>query len=65
MNPEQVGFYRVKYFSEDLERLRAPISEKALPPQDRLGIQNDCFRAEPRGADTGDRFPDDSGGVWE
>ena len=43
LNPEQVGFYRVKYFTEDLRRLRAPISEKALSPQDRLGIQNDAF----------------------
>ncbi len=43
LNPEQTGFYRVKYSSADLQRLAAPISNQALPASDRLGIQNDAF----------------------
>ncbi len=43
LNPEQVGFYRVKYAHEDLRRLAAPISAKTLSAPDRLGIQNDAF----------------------
>ena len=43
VNPEQTGFYRVKYSSADLQRLVEPIRSKALTPIDRLGIQNDAF----------------------
>jgi puromycin-sensitive aminopeptidase len=43
VNPLQTGFYRVKYASEELERLKAPIRDLALPPADRLGIQNDAY----------------------
>ncbi len=43
VNPEQTGFYRVKYPSADLQRLVEPIRSKALTPIDRLGIQNDAF----------------------
>ena len=43
VNPLQTGFYRVKYPPEELERLQAPIRDLALPPADRLGIQNDGY----------------------
>ena len=43
LNPEQTGFYRVRYYSEDLQRLVEPIQSKVLTPIDRLGIQNDAF----------------------
>ncbi|MCH9011284.1 MAG: ERAP1-like C-terminal domain-containing protein, partial [Chloroflexi bacterium] len=43
VNPEQTGFYRVKYDSEDLQRLIGPIQDGSLPAPDRLGIQSDAF----------------------
>ncbi len=43
VNPSQTGFYRVKYQSEELERLIAPIRDLELPAIDRLGIQNDAY----------------------
>ena len=43
VNPLQTGFYRVKYPPEELERLQTPIRDLALPPADRLGIQNDAY----------------------
>ena len=43
LNPEQTGFYRVRYYSADLQRLVEPIQSKALTPIDRLGIQNDAY----------------------
>ncbi len=43
LNPEQTGFYRVRYSSNDLQRLVEPIRSKSLTPIDRLGIQNDAF----------------------
>ena len=43
LNPEQTGFYRVRYYSADLQRLVEPIRSKSLTPIDRLGIQNDAF----------------------
>ncbi|MCH8063786.1 MAG: M1 family metallopeptidase, partial [Chloroflexi bacterium] len=43
VNPEQTGFYRVKYDSEDLQRLIGPIQDGSLPAPDRLGIQNDAY----------------------
>ena len=43
LNPEQTGFYRVRYSSADLQRLVEPIRSKSLTPIDRLGIQNDAF----------------------
>ena len=43
LNPEQTGFYRVRYYSADLGRLVEPIRSKALTPIDRLGIQNDAY----------------------
>ena len=43
LNPDQTGFYRVRYSSADLQRLVEPIRSKSLTPIDRLGIQNDAF----------------------
>ena len=43
LNPEQTGFYRVRYASTDLRRLVEPIRSKSLTAIDRLGIQNDAF----------------------
>ena len=43
LNPEQTGFYRVRYPSADLQKLVEPIRSKSLTPIDRLGIQNDAF----------------------
>ena len=43
INPVQNGFYRVRYSSEDLQKLVEPIRSKTLTPIDRLGIQNDAY----------------------
>jgi len=43
INPMQTGFYRVRYPDDELALLRAPISNRVLPPADRLGLQNDAF----------------------
>ena len=43
VNPEQSGFYRVNYASEDWDRLRPAIQQRLLPPADRLGLQNDAY----------------------
>jgi puromycin-sensitive aminopeptidase len=43
LNPNTVGVYRVQYSSEMLKRFLASISDKSLPPLDRLGLQNDLF----------------------
>ena len=43
VNPEQTGFYRVRYDGDELRRLAAPIADKTLPPTDRLGVQNDAY----------------------
>lgn len=43
LNPDQTGFYRVRYSQQDLQRLAEPIMSKNLSPSDRLGIQNDAF----------------------
>ena len=43
VNPEQTGFYRVRYTPEELSKLTAPIQNLVLPPTDRLGIQNDAY----------------------
>ena len=43
LNPEQTGFYRVRYSNSDLQKLVEPIRSKSLTPIDRLGIQNDAF----------------------
>lgn len=43
LNPGSVGFYRVQYSSEMLNLLLPAVSNKTLPPLDRLGLQNDLF----------------------
>ncbi len=43
VNPGQTGFYRVNYSPEDWSRLRPAIQGLALPPSDRLGVQNDAY----------------------
>ena len=43
LNPLQTGFYRVKYSSEELNRLSPPIRNRVLPPADRIGMQNDTY----------------------
>ena len=43
MNPGQVGFYRVCYTKEMVEKIIPAIKDMSLPPLDRLGIENDQF----------------------
>jgi len=43
LNPSFVGFYRVLYSPEDLERLCAAIKTKNLSPLDRLNVLDDVF----------------------
>ena len=43
VNPEQTGFFRVKYSPEDLQLLAGPIRTKELSASDRLGVQNDAY----------------------
>ncbi len=43
INPEQTGFFRVKYRSEDLAILRPAIENLELSAIDRLGIQSDAY----------------------
>jgi tricorn protease interacting factor F2/3 len=44
LNDGQTGFYRVKYASPgDWQRLGAMVRQKALPAEDRWGLQNDLY----------------------
>ncbi len=43
VNPEQTGFFRVNYKTEDWENLVPAIRSMSLPATDRLGIQNDAY----------------------
>ena len=43
INPEQTGFFRVKYRSNDLALLRPAIESLDLSAIDRLGIQSDTY----------------------
>ena len=43
VNPEQTGFFRVRYRSEDLALLRPAIESLELSAIDRLGIQSDAY----------------------
>ncbi len=43
VNPQQIGFFRVNYSSEDWTRLRHAIEGLQLPAIDRLGLQNDAY----------------------
>ncbi|XP_078280972.1 puromycin-sensitive aminopeptidase [Rhinoraja longicauda] len=43
LNPGTVGFCRIQYDPTMLERLLNSVQNLALPPVDRLGLQNDLF----------------------
>jgi aminopeptidase N len=44
VNAGQTGFYRVKYIDEkNIAALGKYVREKALPPEDRWGLQNDLY----------------------
>jgi puromycin-sensitive aminopeptidase len=43
VNPQQTGFFRVNYQTEDWERLVPAIGSLELPASDRLGVQNDAY----------------------
>ncbi len=43
VNPDQTGFFRVNYQTEDWERLVPAIRSLELPAPDRLGVQNDAY----------------------
>ena len=43
VNPDQTGFFRVNYSTEDWQRLIPAIRSLELPATDRLGIQNDAY----------------------
>jgi len=43
INPLQTGFFRVNYNDDNWESLSFAISQKLLPPADRVGLQNDAF----------------------
>ncbi|XP_032890815.1 puromycin-sensitive aminopeptidase isoform X1 [Amblyraja radiata] len=43
LNPGTVGFCRIQYDPTMLERLLSSVQNLALPPVDRLGLQNDLF----------------------
>ena len=43
VNPGCVGYFRVQYCNELLEKLVVAIKNKSLPSVDRLNIQNDMF----------------------
>jgi puromycin-sensitive aminopeptidase len=43
VNPDQTGFFRVNYQTEDWERLVPAITSLELPASDRLGVQNDAY----------------------
>ena len=41
INPQQTGFYRVNYDTSQISMQKNIITNKLIPPVDRLGIQND------------------------
>ncbi|PKB80163.1 MAG: hypothetical protein BZY88_09580 [SAR202 cluster bacterium Io17-Chloro-G9] len=43
VNPDQTGFFRVNYSTEDWQRLIPAVRSLELPATDRLGIQNDAY----------------------
>ena len=43
LNAGQTGFFRVAYREEEWRRLGEAIADGALPPVDRLGLQNDAY----------------------
>eukprot|EP00002_Diphylleia_rotans_P015932 TRINITY_DN3086_c0_g1_i4.p1 TRINITY_DN3086_c0_g1~~TRINITY_DN3086_c0_g1_i4.p1 ORF type:complete len:798 (-),score=182.20 TRINITY_DN3086_c0_g1_i4:58-2451(-) len=42
-NAGQHGFFRTKYSSEMLQKLKQPVLDRSLASVDRLGVQNDVF----------------------
>ena len=52
INPDQTGFYRVKYDSKSLSQFDRLISSKTLPPRDRLGLQGDAYAISRAGYDS-------------
>jgi aminopeptidase N len=50
LNDGQTGFYRVQYADpQELQRLGVMAAQKALPPEDRWGLQNDLYALTVRG----------------
>ena len=43
VNPDQTGFFRVNYSTEDWQRLVPAVRSLELPATDRLGLQNDAY----------------------
>ena len=43
VNPEQTGFYRVRYAPDDLARLESAVRNGELGGKDRLGLQGDAY----------------------
>ncbi len=43
VNPDQTGFYRVKYSADDLARLETAVRNGELGGKDRLGLQGDAY----------------------
>ena len=43
LNAGQTGFFRVAYAEDEWRRLGEAIADGALPPVDRLGLQNDAY----------------------
>ncbi len=43
INTGGIGFYRTQYAADMFDALMPAITSKALPPRDRLGMQNDVF----------------------
>ena len=43
VNAGQTGFFRASYATRDWERLRDAVEQQALPPGDRLGLQDDAY----------------------
>jgi puromycin-sensitive aminopeptidase len=52
INPDQTGFYRVKYDSQSIEQFHNLILSKTLPPRDRLGLQGDAYAIARAGYDS-------------
>ena len=43
VNPSSMGFYRVRYTSQLLDKLMPAVRSQQLPSTDRLSLQNDVF----------------------
>jgi puromycin-sensitive aminopeptidase len=56
INPEQTGFFRVKYRGDDLALLRPAIESLDLSAVDRLGIQSDAYALAKAGIQPASEF---------